>query len=170
MSEALRNQLINALKKNDELFTVNGSWETTEKIKKAMMESNWSKVSGQAKIQPAQPFLPRYRSEFNEHYDAVERMRQNRNVAELIPEHTRLAFIKKLIVRIMRVSTGFQQDFNTAACDSTDILVEYAMDASRQIDEQNDIIEKQGKLLNELLAEQERLHRIIDRLGRDGRA
>ena len=161
MANNLKQRIMNAINSDKDLFTVNGSWQTTEIIKKAMNDSDWEEISGKTEYAITSR-KPRFRVDFNEHYDAMSRMKANAPVAGLVPSNTRFSFVKKIMVRMMRVSTGFQQDFNFAACDATDKLLAYAVEVSKRAEKQSEIIEKQGRLIDALLKEQERLHSIID--------
>lgn len=165
MESALRDSILSGIGRGID-FSVNRDEALTAQIAEAIRREKWSGVS--KNVPAARPKQTRnYVRSMNEHEDAVSRMRANRDVTVLMPPHTRLAFVKKTFKKLNMVTTRFQQDFNAASLDAASALAEYALDADKRIKLMQEKLDAQNRIIERLMAEQEKLRKTVEELKRE---
>ncbi|MBQ4061881.1 MAG: FkbM family methyltransferase [Christensenellaceae bacterium] len=185
-SEELRKQLVARLDESTEEmnFTVNGDKDIDRQICAKIEATDWDEIkkNNNKTYRTAGAITMRTDEKqidnaviFDTHKEALERMRMNKDITVLMPEHTRFSFVKRVIKKLMKVSTRYQQEYNNAAIDVIEALLIRLKEAEKRnaenrllIEEHKQIIFEQADLVGKQglrLFEQEQLvDKMYDRL------
>ncbi len=175
---SLKENILSGIGAESHAFTVNGSGAITDRIASAVSAEDWAALDAAMGNTVVKKRRPAYIRTMNEHVDAVSRMSANRNVTVLMPPHTRLAAVKKVMKKLNMTTTRFQEDFNTASLDAVSALAEYAIEADRRINdltEENEALRadvedkarEQKELSERMIAELEKLRKPVEALKKE---
>lgn len=131
----LKHNLLNNADSSNELkFSVNGNKELTDMIKQAVSDTDWKALSKlqaqaiQARRQLSQPAM------FSLCYSELNRMDANKNITAILPQKTPFRFVKRVIRRLAKVITAYQEIFNVSSYKVSQATLSIVRELSARVD------------------------------------
>ena len=126
----------------------------TQDVRERFLKTNWEAIAEENRKNyrevPAEMRRFYVQTKTN---NGLTAMSNNMNISTLLPNRTRFLFIKKLIVRIMRVTTRHQQEFNTATWQTCKTLVTAMTQMEKQIVHLQHMVADQQEIIETLKTE-----------------
>lgn len=97
-------------------FIVNGDHRKTIELQNQMLNRTWERYASGKRVQELD-FLFEH-----DCYSAWLQMSENSNLNDLLPQKTRFRIVKRVIKRVMKVTTRYQEDFNRATISFVEIV------------------------------------------------